>query len=114
MRAMAVLGKPQFYLQKKGDLLRRRRAGRAGAEQWGPFRAEWSDVSVRFDPYLGDKPIDDETALKVANRLKYKDRDVAEPGHDGRPDGAGAVGRAAVGGAGGRGGRRTLSTAHRP
>jgi len=73
---MAVLGKPQFYLQKKGDLLRRRRAGRAGAEQWGPFRAEWSDVSVRFDPYLGDKPIDDETALKVANRLKYKDRDV--------------------------------------
>ena len=73
---MAVLGKPQFYLQKKGDLLRRRRAGRGGTEQWEPSTSEWADVSVRFDPYLRDKPIDDETALTVANRQKYGDRDV--------------------------------------
>jgi hypothetical protein len=73
---MADLAKPQFYLQREGDLLRRRRPGRAGAEQWGPFTSGWSDVSVRFDPYHGDRPIDDETALKVANRLKYNDRDV--------------------------------------
>jgi hypothetical protein len=73
---MADLCKPQFYLQDEGDLLRRRRAGRGGTEQWVPSTSEWSDVSVRFDPYVRDKPIDDETALKVANRQKYDDRDV--------------------------------------